>query len=150
VQLASEDFLSEGGEPVTVEISADAPWQDTGVQLNAGEAVQIETAGMWNPDVGAGERDCGPGGYPEASSFYTPEVRDLRYGALIGRIGEGAPLLIGSRAFLAAREGGPLRMACNRTLRSTLLGRGELAVKITLGHRRGDLPGDTERPAGSP
>lgn len=131
-------FVPLSGEPIEVLVSASAGWQETELDLAPGDAVRIVADGMWNPDVTAGQRDCGPAGYRNLAGYYSPEIRSLPYGALIGRIGNGRPVMIGEHAVLAAEAPGRLTMTCNRTLNSTHLGRGEMDVRIVFGRLRAE------------
>ena len=140
LRISAGEFSAMETNPLTVEIHADAEWQDAGVTLEAGDAVAMAADGKWNPDVTAGDRDCGPRGYRSPTGYYVPEVRNLTYGALIGRIGGGKPFLIGDGRIIAATRTGRLRMTCNRSLRSTVLGRGEIAVKMRIGQTKAGLP----------
>ena len=139
VHLRPGGFLSGGGEPIAVTIQADDEWQDTRLDLAAGEAVHVAAEGSWNPDVSAGERDCGPRGYRNPTGYYVPEVRSLPYAALIGRIGNGRPFLVGAATIVAATADGRLRMTCNRSLNSTILGRGTLEVRLVPGRSKASL-----------
>jgi hypothetical protein len=135
-RIGQRQFVPAGEDPIEIDVAADQEWQDTGVFLHEGEAVYVTAEGKWNPDVYSGNRDCGPDGYSAPSGYYVPELRALRYGALIGRVGRGRPFLVGSRCRVVALADGPLQMTCNRSLRSTILGRGEMFVKIRTGTAR--------------
>ena len=144
VRIPPGELIPSGSEPLSVDIRADIEWQDTGLTLVAGEGVTIMADGKWNPDVAAGDRDCGPRGYRNPTGYYVPEIRSLTYGALIGRVGNGKPFLVGAGGSFAATADGPLQMACNRSLRSTVLGRGEVTVKLYAGRTKSSLLGGSD------
>jgi WD40 repeat protein/tRNA A-37 threonylcarbamoyl transferase component Bud32 len=87
--------------PVVVTIRADQPWQDTGVEVSAGEAVTISAAGRW----AAGPLRCSAEGLDKLprDRAVLPEAPAL---CLLARVGDEAPFGLGvERTFQPAVSG---------------------------------------------
>jgi len=97
--------MSDAEEKV-VTVDARVPWVSSGVFLKEGNEVQLHAQGTWashpvNPRYGPE----GGGGSAEDPRF--PGM------ALIGRVGEGKPFLVGSAAQIKVTQSGVLFLACN-------------------------------------
>jgi hypothetical protein len=93
------------------------PWTDTGVDLNAGEAVSVNASG--NISFSRGGQAIGPqGDQPSCAVYRNPRVpylaRNLRCHSLIGRIGPaGAFFQLGSSTQFRAPVAGRLYLGVN-------------------------------------
>jgi hypothetical protein len=116
VLLAVAGFLARsglgGGGPAprhAVQVSASQQWTDTGVDLRPGQWVRV---------VASGEISSAPGvhnGPDGAGDLHDPLalLPAARHGALIVKIGNGSPTVIGRRASAAAAHGGRLYLGVN-------------------------------------
>src|SRR5207302_7821518 len=91
----------------TVEVRSDVPWNDTGIDLAAGQLVEITASGTIETAKGDASRNSGPDGRPgEVFGKGNNVIPAENHGALIGMIGRGAPFGVGShRTFTADRDG---------------------------------------------
>lgn len=97
---------------IQVDIQADAPWQDTGLQVRRGNRVQvIYVSGEWSIWVGADPMTDGNGqtGRPEDCRL----MPEANLGGLIGRVGENPPFFIGNEADLFSEYNGALQLSMN-------------------------------------
>ena len=97
---------------VQVEVRAEEPWQDTGIQVRRGNRVQvIYVSGEWSIWVGADPMTDGNGqtGRPENCRL----MPDENLSGLIGRIGENPPFFIGNEADLFSEYDGGLQLSMN-------------------------------------
>jgi hypothetical protein len=78
----------------TVHVDAKRPWTDTGLTVRRGERVTFNASGDIDIMSGAG-MSAGPAGTTAVSAGRYP-VQGASAGALIGRVGNGRPFLIGS------------------------------------------------------
>lgn len=88
-------------QSVTVNVSSNVVWQDTGISLNSGDALNVSASGSWSADPGDGY--TGPDGYSQTSSdnflnltdigvcAYCATTQTPHWGALIGYIGNNPP-----------------------------------------------------------
>ena len=105
-----------GGRPAglrerSTTVEAASAWSDTGVDVRSGMTVFFEASGkiQWGPD-----RKDGPGG--EGGNHHNPgrPMPNHPGGALIGRVGNSAPFLIGDeRGPIRMRESGRLSLGIN-------------------------------------
>jgi hypothetical protein len=100
-------------------LAANAAWAPTGIEVKAGDQIQISAEGRWaatNPrQLSANVTSfVGPDGYPQTAGTKGLVLESANYGALIGRVGEtGTPFLIGASFTGAAESDGPLFVAMN-------------------------------------
>jgi hypothetical protein len=118
--------------PVAVgfEVFANRDWQDTGVNIKPGMALTIlYTSGWWSPWEGGSYDAIGSGGDPKCSCNV---VMGVSHAALIGKIGDNAPFLVGNSFKQTMGETGDLFLRIN----DTHLGdnSGSLMVNIIPGH----------------
>ena len=88
-------------------------WQDTLIRVRTGNRLVIDTEGVWSPDLGDQIIWCGADGIhrlPAGPGYLMPGTN---LGAVVGRIGHGPVLGIGSRCDLVAQESGVLFLAMN-------------------------------------
>lgn len=101
----------------TVTVIGNRPWTDTGVDLNAGDAVSVSANG--SVSFSRGGQAIGPqGDQPSCAVFRNPRVpyvaRDLRCHSLIGRIGSlGTSFEVGSSTQFRAPVTGRLYLGVN-------------------------------------
>jgi len=88
----------------TVRIDANVPWVDTGISVRRGDRVIFNGSGDINLEPGA---SAGVAGTPALHGNYP--LRSAPAGALIGRVNNGAPFLIGSNT-------GPITMPADGRL----------------------------------
>jgi hypothetical protein len=94
----------------TVTVQANQAWTDTGITVQRGEAVQFIASG---DIMVSAQASSGVGGSPVQPGGKLP-VAATGVGALIGRIGNGAPFLIGSNtAPIPMSASGRLQLGVN-------------------------------------
>ncbi len=93
---------------VAVTVPGEAAWTPTRVTLAAGQHFEIEADGVVQPRSGSAN---GPDGAPGAGD--NTRVATAAYGALIGRIGTGAPFAVGSELSGTAQTAGDLALGVN-------------------------------------
>jgi hypothetical protein len=100
-----------GGEDPTslmVTVPGQASWTPTAVAVTAGQHFEIEADGTVYPRTGASN---GPDGQPDGND--NALLPSVGYGALIGRIGSGAPFLVGKDLSTTAGASGELSLGIN-------------------------------------
>jgi hypothetical protein len=88
-------------------------WQDTLIRLRQGQRVVIDAEETWSPDMRDQIAWCGADGVyklPASEGYLLPGTN---VGALIARVGEGAPFAVGSRCDFMAPGDGILYLAMN-------------------------------------
>jgi hypothetical protein len=105
VPAVSAQFqIATAGRDYSFTISTAQPWTDTGVDLQAGDVLQIHAISA---------ESCDPAGVSGAASTDLPVV-SAPAGALIARLqAQGVPVLIGSGKQLTAEEPGHLFLGVN-------------------------------------
>jgi hypothetical protein len=109
------------GAPVQAEISVDTTtvrvearqvWTDTGVQVRAGDVliIAVPSGSRWSPWPGDEFDANGSGGDPLCRCNV---LAGVSHAALIGRIGENDPFLVGDRFRRSMGEAGPLYLGIN-------------------------------------
>jgi CHAT domain len=93
---------------VAVTVPAEAAWTPTHVTLAAGQHFEIQAGGVVHPRSGTSN---GPDGVPGAGD--NSRIAAAGYGALIGRIGSGAPFAVGTDLSAAADSAGELSLGVN-------------------------------------
>ncbi len=104
-------------------VTARVPWQDTAVTLSPGDEFFLDARGTWTGGVGL---SCGPAGSTAPGGGLIP-VRGPAL-SLVGKIGEGAPFVVGDQYLGRAQQGGNLYLGMNDW--SFFDNSGELAVEI--------------------
>ncbi len=105
-------------------------WDSIGF-VRPGQQFEITASGSWSIDPGAAP--SGPGGMDQLD----PEAMlpDAPAGALIGRIGDNPPFLVGEHLSQTAQFGGPLQLSINDQADGLADNTGSLEVTLTLGDR---------------
>ena len=114
---------------VSYEVFANREWQDTGVKVRPGKTLTVlYTSGLWSPWVSGSYDGIGSGGDPKCSCNV---IMGISHAALIGKIGDNAPFLVGNSFKQTMGEAGDLFLGIN----DTQLGdnSGSLKVEIILG-----------------
>lgn len=110
---------------VTVEILADAEWQNTGVIVKVGERVNMVASGTWSHKA---EPYYGPEGYEKYDDG--APLPTAKVGSLIGRIGSGTPFFIGTEISFVANSEGHLQLSMNDAVGTFGNNEGSLTVQI--------------------
>lgn len=102
----------------TLAVTAVDGWQDAAIDLADGEALEVRyITGTWTINTAGNwfDADGYPGFYPHDVSGACADAAlpDEQNGALIGRIGDGPPFLIGNHKSTVADHAGALRMRMN-------------------------------------
>jgi hypothetical protein len=119
--------------PGSVRVAANARWVDTGFTLRRTDRVQFTTEGQVQLS-GDAEDKAGPAGSLRGRYAANSPAPSLLAGALIGRIGNGAPFAIGDQtAFLPLPADGQLFLAVN----DDEVGDNQGAFVVTLRVQRG-------------
>jgi hypothetical protein len=105
----------------TVRVNANVPWNDTGINVKAGDMLTFQPSGQINFGQSPGQQ-AAPDGNPAAHSPNYP-IPALNVGTLIGKVGNSAPFGIGTNT-------GPVRMPAGGKL---MLGVNDNEVKDNSG-----------------
>lgn len=122
----SEVFVDAAFSDRVVSGYAHASWQATDLSVVAGDKVEIEADGIACALTDVCFSPAG-GGIPEASNFVSQE---LAGGALIGRIGDGTPFLVGESFEATATDSGLLYLAFNDSRSDDNAGGFEVEIEI--------------------
>jgi hypothetical protein len=100
-------------EPLVLEVHADQSWQDTGVLIQPGDVLIVHyISGLWSPWPGGGYDALGSGGDPDCDCNV---IRGASHAALIAKVGESLPFLVGDDFQQKMGEGGKLYLGINDT-----------------------------------
>jgi len=115
-------------------VTAYGPWQDSTVQIQAGDKIFIDAKGTWS---GGMLWESGPSGAvgPDSGRIYAAEPAAT---ALIGRIGSGTPFTIGDQYLGEATQNGNLFMRMNDP--TTGDNSGALTVDVYVRHAKAEKP----------
>jgi hypothetical protein len=120
-----------GNDPriVTVAVAADQDWTDTGVDVVAGERLRINyVSGKWSPWTGGSYDAIGSGGDPRCDCN---RMMGVSHAALIGRLGDDDPFLVGDHWEQVVGQGGRLFLGMNDSRLDD--NSGELEVRVETG-----------------
>jgi hypothetical protein len=95
-----------------VQVRGDVTWTDTGIDVAAGQGLEIVATGRIETWRGIPFRDCGPAGLP-AEEFGDNVILGVRHGALIGRIGRSELFEVGAQMTGRAPASGRLYLGVN-------------------------------------
>ncbi|MGH9279279.1 MAG: toll/interleukin-1 receptor domain-containing protein [Acidimicrobiales bacterium] len=79
----------------TVTVRSDVPWNDTGIDIEDGQTLEIVASGRVATAKGSPSRDSEPDGKP-GEEFGNNVIPGVKHGALIGMIGNGEPFEVGA------------------------------------------------------
>ena len=103
--------LENGPETITVRVAADRPWTDTRIDVAGGKRIEIDYMdGLWSPWPGGAYDAIGSGGDPRCDCN---RVMGVSHAALIGRLGDGEPFLVGNHWEQVVGQGGRLLLGMN-------------------------------------
>jgi len=140
--ISAQFQVSNPARDYSFTISTAQPWTDTGVDLRAGEALQIDSS--------TGE-NCDPAGVSGSASAGLPVV-SAPAGALIARLqAQGVPVLVGSAQQLRVEVSGHLFLGVNAS--GTPPCAGSFAVKVKVAPEAAStapVAGNSLTPASSP
>lgn len=120
--------------PGAIVVSARTAWTDSGVSVRLGDLINVRSEGeiQWGPENSA---TAGPGGVGGRAASSRAPVPTVEHAALIGRIGSGAPFLIGNRqGNFQAPNTGRLYLGINDDILSD--NAGEFFVVISVSRNR--------------
>lgn len=121
--------------PGSVRVAANARWVDTGFTLRRTDRVQFTTQGQVQLS-GDAEDKAGPAGSLRGRYAANSPAPSLLAGALIGRIGNGAPFAIGDQTVPLPMPGdGTLFLAVNDDEVSDNQGAFVVTLRVTRGRR---------------
>lgn len=127
----------EPGQALTVDVHAEAKWNDTTLELRTGEQYQFQASGRWFD----ASIECGPAGYKSPSLLFRlaewlRRAPHADWFALIGAIDkkESTAFLIGDEASLTVTESGVLYCFANDL--ALKYGNNSGAVSLTVTRRQ--------------
>lgn len=100
----------EGGREIIVR--ADRGWTPTGITVSRGDTIRFETSGEIQLSPDPNDKASSAGSLTGRNAPNAP-IRNSLAGALIGRIGNGAPFGIGNQASIPAPASGRLFLGIN-------------------------------------
>ena len=106
--IAAVRALGGGDTTVAVTVPSQDAWTPTNVTLTAGQHFEIEAGGVVHPRAGTSNGPKGSDWSGENS-----RLPDAGHGALIGRLGSGAPFLVGEDLSATAATAGELSLGVN-------------------------------------
>jgi len=123
---------SAGQKSYSVEVSGQKEWVDSGIDLRAGEKLQITADGTIDYPKG---KHFGPAGIPRsiADVIHQYAVPDGAHGELIGRLGSGdaaEAFEVGSSNSFTAPVAGRLFLGINQSMKDADAASGSFQVKI--------------------
>lgn len=122
-----------------VSVDSKQPWTDSGIMVAKGDRIMISASGQWA--CGSKGELCGPAGYPNTVAFNhyyldprnSPRLLEGKpYGALLAKVGDGAPVVVGDGKGFIAQSEGALRFDINEAADPDIRrnNRGRLDVRI--------------------
>jgi hypothetical protein len=94
----------------TIQVVANRAWTDTGLTVNQGDRVAFQATGEINYGRSPGQTATPNGGAERRANYPDPSVP---VGALLGKIGNGAPFAIGTQSPLSMPGSGRLMLGVN-------------------------------------
>jgi hypothetical protein len=113
----------------SLKLDSNTEWQDTNINIQIGDEIQINAQGEWKNDPGYSLYDANGYAYPSDSNCL---LSTAKVGALIGKIGDCQPFLIGIELTFNASCTGNLFLSMNDSFDGFGNNVGELTVKIEL------------------
>jgi Ca2+-binding EF-hand superfamily protein len=126
------DAMGDSGNATTVTVDARQRWTDTGLEVRQGEVLSIVSRGDIQMSSDANDTAT-PAGSRTGRGAQRAPVNAVA-GALIARIDNGAPFLIGDRTTITAPATGMLQLSVNDDYLED--NRGQYDVRITTQQRR--------------
>ncbi len=132
---SKEEAAPEAMPPGSVRVAANAGWVNTGFTVTKNDRVQFTTTGEVQLSNDAEDKASSAGSLRGRRADNAP-APNLLAGALIGRIGNGAPFAIGNQtAYLPMAEQGQLFLAVNDDQVGDNQGAFVVTLRITRGRR---------------
>jgi hypothetical protein len=107
--VGTSGTVAQEAPPGDIRVEANRPWTDTGITVRRGERLVFNSTGNINLAEGL---SAGINGTSATSSASYP-VRSASAGTLIGRVGNGAPFVIGSQSEVTMPADGRLMLGVN-------------------------------------
>jgi len=117
-ELASADtgfgpVGTSGSSPREVVVPSTQRWFDTGIDVSAGSVIEYQANGTIRMSQGNENDGANPAGAWSGRHADNAPFRDKPAGALIGRIGNGAPIFMGEAGRVNASTSGRLYLSVN-------------------------------------
>lgn len=100
--------------PITLTVQANKAWQTSGLIVTGRQVTRITAQGSWTANPATGM--WGPAGIPNTHTRRGYTMPGEAEGALIGRIGNNAPFLVGVEAQVPAGQSGSFELCINDDL----------------------------------
>lgn len=100
--------------PITMTVQANKTWQASGLIVTGRQVTQITAQGSWTANPATGM--WGPAGDPQLRAKEGYTMPGQAEGALIGRIGNNAPFLVGVEVLVPAGQSGSFELCINDDL----------------------------------
>ena len=133
----------EGGEITQMVVSANQPWKDTGIVVDTGDKLFFDAQGTWAFGLGY---SCSAAG--RTGGVYFSIMPDLAAGALIGRIGEATPFLVGTQRYKIVETPGVLFLCINE--KPSVYFDNSGCIDVTISHRKVGLSANSPKTATQP
>lgn len=104
---------TSGTNSTVVVVPSTERWFDTGIDIRAGEVVNFQATGTIRMSTGNDNDAASPAGAWSGRRADNAPFRDRPAGALIGRIGNGAPVFLGERGQVSVPRSGRLYLSVN-------------------------------------
>jgi len=111
-ELAAMELGARATSGRLVTVNSEQPWTDTGIRVEAGDVLTFDAEGRVQLSTN-GNDFASPAGAESGRRADRAPLPDVAAGSLIGRIGNSAPLMIGSRRTVRAPESGQLYLGVN-------------------------------------
>ena len=107
--------------PKTVKVPATMSWNNTRIQISAGQAIKIQASGKASTLKTVKSSQSGPAGQKiicgSVKSAPPPcALTGAKYGALVGKIGNNPAFVIGKKLNFTAKHSGTLYLSVNDNL----------------------------------
>ncbi len=117
-ELASSDngvgpVGTSGSNSTELVVPSTERWFDTGIDVRAGEVINFQATGTIRMSTGNDNDAASPSGAWSGRRADNAPFSDRPAGALIGRIGNGAPLFLGERGQVSVPRSGRLYLSVN-------------------------------------
>ena len=109
---AGQGTSTAGGTSREIVVRADQAWTPTNINVRRGQTIRFESSGEIQLGLDANDK-ANPAGSVNGRSAPGAPVRTARAGALIGRVGNGTPFVIGDQASIQMPAAGLLFLGIN-------------------------------------
>lgn len=129
-ELADVEPGSVGTSGRVFLVDAVRRWTDTGIDVRAGDVIRVQADGRISLSTN-GADVAGPAGSATGRRAQDAPLREAAAGALIARVGNGSPMVVGQSESITVDRGGRLYLGVNDDY--LLDNRGEFRVTIDVG-----------------